>query len=310
MATENEIFRTDDGNSFATGLNMPTEAEQLLMANAPEYPDSFKLDPKDIERGLVINGQQVYLKDRERHQPWMRHQGNIGKCNASSNASGIEQLRNEQGMPHIAMSDAFLYMLINGGVDRGSGLIVSLRELLKPGYICPAELQVAGMNKLFPNDAFNTRQVPKDILAQARIEAQRFMGIEWYRVPDNFADFKVVIASALARRQKVIWAWHVGGGSMRLKTGGYINVGRGPGNHSNLLHSGKWVGGSDLVHPDNQNSWGPCVNPAYGRVTDLGWGERGYALCTMEDVYACHRNHATYVQVGMKVDPNDPAFQK
>jgi len=71
-------------------------------------------------------------------------------------------------------------------------------------------------------------------------------------------------------------------------------VGRGPGNHANVFHSAKWVGGSDLVHPDDRNSWGPTQSGDYG-TSRGGWGDGGYALFTMEDAYACARYHATYV---------------
>ncbi len=156
---------------------------------------------------------------------------------------------------------------------------------------------------------YNRRQFDREVLKIADQEAERFKGFEYYKAPtSSFEKFCLCIASALARKFQVIFAWHVGGGSMRLNNG-YAVVGRGRGNHSNCLHSAKWVGGKTLVHPDDQNSWGPSVNPLFGPVGGQGWGEGGFALFTMEDVFACAPYHCTYIVPTFRIDPNDPAFQ-
>jgi hypothetical protein len=90
---------------------------------------------------------------------------------------------------------------------------------------------------------------------------------------------------------------------MRLRDG-YVITGRGVGNHATYFHSAKFVGGSDIVHPDMKNSWGPSVNPDYGRVGQ-GWGDGGYALFTMEQAFSCNKNHYTYACVGSTPDPDD-----
>lgn len=303
--SEIETIKLDGVGEIALGLTMPTDEEQLLMASVQDYPDDLLLDDADIKK-LLPDG--FYLEQRKRWQYRMRNQGSLGKCNASSNASGLEQLFELQGLPYRAISDCYIYSLVNGGRDRGSALISTFKQMQERGA-SPMELQVGGLTKRLANDFFNRSQVPRDILAQADIEAKRFKGWEFYRAPTNsFSAYARTVASALARRQPVVFAWHVGGASSRLRNG-YAIVGRGVGNHSNLLQSAKFVGGQDIVHPDDRNSWGPCTDPLYGRTGGPGWGENGHALFTMGDVWACAKNHDTYIMTSAKADPNDPAFQ-
>ena len=304
-----EIFRTPDGTPVSTGLVMPNADEQLLMSRVAEMPDRLYLDAKEIERALVINGEQRYKADRKKRAKRMRNQSRLGKCNASSNCSAAENAREDQGMPEIALSDCHLYSRVNGGGDNGSALITTMEEMQKVGC-SPMEIQVGGMTRVMPNDVYNRRNFDRECLKIADQEAARFKGFEYYKAPiDSFEKFASCIASAIARKFQVIFAWHVGGSSMRLNGNGYAIVGRGPGNHSNCLHSGKWVGGKTLVHPDDQNSWGPSVNALFGPTGGQGWGEGGFALFTMEDMFACARNHCTYIVPSMRIDPNDPAFQ-
>lgn len=310
MSNELTLHRLLDGTEVATGLNMPTLEERLLMANVAELPetDEFYWVDKAIQDALVRNGQQRYIKDREARRYRMRNQARLGKCNGSSNADGIEQLREGQGMPKMAMSDCYVYSLANDGRDQGCALITTLTQLQAAGGTSPMELQIDGVTKVLPNDFYNRRQVDKRLLQQADIEAKRFVGWEFYKAPvGDFAKFCRALATAIARKDPIIFAWHVGSSSMSLRNG-YVQVGRGPGNHSNIFHSGKWVGGKELVHPDDKNSWGPSVDPLYGPTGGQGWGDGGYALFTMEDAYACADNHCCYIMTSMRADPNDPAI--
>ncbi len=107
--------------------------------------------------------------------------------------------------------------------------------------VAPYLLQVGGLTKKFPNDVYNKSQVDPALYRQAQIEAKRFVGVGYFKIPtDTFENFVVVTASAIARKLPIVWAWHVGGEGSRLKNG-YMQASRGPGNHSNLLHSGKWL---------------------------------------------------------------------
>ena len=152
-------------------------------------------------------------------------------------------------------------------------------------------------------NSYNKRQLSGDAVREADKQASRFRGWEWYRAPRDFSTFKRCIASELARRNPVVFAWHVGNGSGRLRNG-YVVTGRGPGNHATYFHSAKWVGGDDLVHPDCRNSWGPSQNPAYGRPGQ-SWGDKGFALFTMAQAFSCTSHHDTYIVTSARPDHKD-----
>lgn len=302
------IIRLDDGSEVATGLLMPTTQEIALLAALPMFDQNLMLDDKQIEARLRKNAVDVYKEKRKKRQKRMRNQGGLGKCNASSNTAAMENNRENQGMPHVALSDCFGYACVNGGRDAGSGLYRTFDSYQTVGC-SPMQVQVGGVTKTLPNNFYNFNQIDKALYAQAKIEAKRFVGWEFYKLPiDDFATFCRAAASAIALDMQIIWAWHVGAAGSRI-TNGYMNLGGGPGNHSNCIHSGKWRGGKTLVDPDNQNSWGPSVDPLYGNVGGNGWGEGGFALTTMEGLYSCVRNHGIYVQTSVAIDPTDPAFQ-
>lgn len=309
MSTATEQFKLDDGTLVGTGLLMPTQEESRLMSLMSDYPNNMRLDPKEIERRLRKNAVDVYKEKRKNRRRRTRNQANLGKCNGSSNATGAEICREEQGMPDIPLSDCYAYSLANGGQDNGSGLITTFATMQKNG-IAPMQLQVGGLTKTLPNNFYNRKQVDSEIIKQADIEAKRFVGWEYYKASMNsFEDYCIDVASALANDQPVIFAWHVGSGSMRL-VNSRVQVGRGKGNHSNVMHAAKWVGGKTLIMPDDWNSWGPCVDLMYGPLSSTGWGEDGgFGLFTMEDMFACAQWHCTYIMTSIRADANDPALQ-
>lgn len=303
-----EVFKLPDGSEVATGCLMPTAEEQPLLATVAEFPESLLLDAPDIKKRLTVNSADKYLQQRKRRSKRMRNQGQLGKCNGSANASGLEQVREDQGMPDIAISDCYIYANANGGRDQGSALIATFKQLQERGA-SPMEVQVGGMTKQLGNDWYNRRQVDRELLAAADRDAARVQGFEFFQTTKrNFELFCKQVASAIAQDLPVIFAWHVGNASMRLRSG-YAQVGRGRGNHANVLHSGKFVGGRELVHPDNQNSWGPCINPLYGRMGG-NWGDGGFGLFTMEQAFACVEWHGCYIMTSVRPDPLDPALQQ
>ena len=171
------------------------------------------------------------------------------------------------------------------------------------GGVAPVKLRVNGVETLFPLAAFNRRQVNQPLLKAADEAAKTFQSFEPFRVPiTDYQTFKIAIASALARDHQVCIAVHVGRSFSALRQG-YVQQSAGFGNHAVLLHSGKWVGGEDLVHPDIQNSWGPSKNPLLGRVGGSGWGEDGFGLITMSSLWQCAKTHVFWVFPGSKVNP-------
>jgi len=290
---------TLDGQAIKLGLSLPDQFETELMTTFPMYPESRYLDDNDIKALLPDN---YYKESREQLAPWMINQNPLGKCNASAVKGALEQIRSNLGYPHVVLSDNDIYMQMCRGVDRGSALIAAFQAAQKRG-ISPLHLKVGGRDYKIPLDAFSNLHVPLAARREAERQAARFRGWEWYRAPKDYDGFKRCLASELARGNPVVFAWHVGSSSMRLRNG-YVVTGRGVGNHASCFHSAKFVGGSDLVHPDMKNSWGPSVSADYGRQGQ-GWGDGGYALVTMEQAFSCNRHHYTYVCVGARPDIED-----
>ena len=173
-------------------------------------------------------------------------------------------------------------------------------EFAKRG-IAPRKLSHDGKDYLIPSNIYLRNPMPSDWFKVANEAAKDYTTFECYKLPvQDFQTFKIALASALARDHQIIHAWHVGNNSMRLQNG-YAVQGRGPGNHATLFHSGKWVGGQDLVHPDIQNSWGPSQDPMYGPTGSAGWGEGGYGLFTMQNAFQCTQYHDCWVFVGTKI---------
>jgi hypothetical protein len=304
MSQEHEsVMKLDGGFEVALGLNLPDETELALMAMSPEYPQDRLLDDKSIELGLKG---EYWKESRKRLAPFMINQNPLGKCNASALKGGMEQIRMNQGFPHVILSDNDAYMQMNGGRDNGSALIRAF-EVAQTRGIAPLRVQVEGKEVRIPLDAYNPSQVPANVRAAAKEEAARFRGWEWYRAPRDFETFCRCLASELARRNPVVFAWDVGPGSMRLNNGYVIN-GRNKGNHATYFHSAKWVGGKTLVHPDMKNSWGPSKDPDYGRPGQ-SWGDGGYALFTMEQAFACNQWHDTYVMTSARPDYTDQFYK-
>jgi hypothetical protein len=294
-----ETLKLDGGFEVALGLNLPDETELALMAQSPEYPEDRMLEDKDIQRALKDD---FYLQERKRVAPWMINQNPLGKCCPSALIGAFDQIRDNQGMPHVPLSDNDAYMQINGGRDQGAALIRAF-ELAQTRGVAPRRVQVKGKEYFIPLDVFAKNQLHRDVLEAANEEASRFKGWEWYRAPREFKAFARCLASEIARRNPIVFAWDVGNASMRLRNG-YVITGNGKGNHANVFHSGKWVGGHDLVHPDDRNSWGPSQDEIYGRCGQ-SWGEGGFALFTMEQAFACNQWHDTFIVTSARPDYTD-----
>lgn len=286
-------------NEFSLGLNLPNSQELALMESSPVYPEERMLEDKDIQRGLPSGW---YLQERKRVAPWMINQNPLGKCNASALIGAFDQIRDNQGMPHVVLSDCDAYMQMNDGRDQGSALISAFQVAQTRG-VSPRTLDVGGRQVVIPLDIYDKRRLSSEVRAAADKEASRFRGWEWYRAPRTFSEFARCLASELARRNPVVFAWDVSNASMRLNNG-YVVTGRGKGNHANVFHSAKWVGGRDLVHPDDRNSWGPTQSEEYGK-RGQSWGDGGFALFTMEQAFACNQWHDTYIVTSARPDHKD-----
>jgi hypothetical protein len=294
-----ERFQLLDGSPVATGLLMPEEQDIAQALKAPMYDQNLILSPKDIERSLAGDRWKSFRRLRAK---LIVNQSTIGKCCPSSVIGALHNRRMLDGMSEVMMADSHLYMNINGGGDNGSQLVHAMDRMVAKG-ISPVNLMVNGREAKFPLMVFNRRQVNPALLKAADQAALTYQVFEPFRVPNtSYELFRDVIASAIARDQQIVVAVHVGRLFMSLRNG-YMQQSPGFGNHAVLVHSGKWVGGTELVHPDIQNSWGPSSNPLLGPTGGEGWGDRGFGLSTMEGLYQCAKTHVFWVFPGSKFNP-------
>lgn len=295
-----------DGFTLGRGLLPPTESDNALMASVSFFPDDLIYDPKDIQKFFADDR---WKEDEKTYGEIVRNQEGDGSCNPQANASGVEISRMNQGMEHVPLSASFLYQLLTTR-DVGTTLPSTFKAINEIG-ISPIEVQVGGMTKRIPNTIYSTRTpIASDVLSQAKVEAKRFRGVNLMKVPVNegIEKFSIVLATMLARKIPVVWAWHVGSSGTRLDGNGYMQVEFKTGNHANVLVSGKWVGGKDLVHPVNMNSWGPTRNPIYG-PSGSKWGRAGFGFATMEQAFSCAHIHQPYGIISVNVDAGDDFFQ-
>jgi hypothetical protein len=282
----NELFLLN-GEYCGTGLLEPVGCRPCVSA---DFADNWLLDDAAIMR--LMSAYQVEPM-RERYRNWMINQGSVGKCNCSAAVGAAYRVRNRMGLPHVVLSDADLYVRISGGSDRGSMLDDALDVVREEGL---AEYWTTAGK--YPSSAYNRRQVPVDVWDLAVQSRPNYRSHEPVRIPTD-GRFVRAVASCLARGWPVIMAWHVGNQTMRLRNG-YIQQGRGPGNHASFLDGAKWVGGRDIVHPNLVNSW-TSFDSTYGD-TRGGWGDEGNGLITMDDLQQCKDRHVYYAMTSF-VEP-------
>lgn len=270
------------GTLCRTGCLVSTpKAMSEAYANNKEYPEDQIWDSKQIQKALP-DGE--YLRHRQARKEYVINQERLGKCCPSAGKGAIHQRRADQGLPFVEMSDCWAYTKINGGGDNGAAL-ADLAELMKTGY-SPKNLESNGKKLVYPEDVYRQNQVSSEMFQAANRESADYKAGEIYAVPKEWDKFVPVVATACARKFPIIIAWHVGGTTLR---NGYIQQGRGMGNHANFIHCGKFVGGKDIVHPDDQNSWGAA------------FGEDGFGLFTMESLFQCTPYHFFFILASFDV---------
>lgn len=286
---ENEQFTLPDGTLVGTGM--------LRVAGGPPavlraFPQDLMLDDRDIERRLKARKIEV-MRNKRRYR--MRNQGRIGSCCPVSVCSGFEQLQENTGRPHVPLQPEHLYSAINGGSDGGALLDHAMKRMVSHGC-ASAESGLVRFETVRRSQIANVAAADKDGL--------RFRLHEPYELPTDWRDWCRAVASAICHDLPVEIAWHVTGATMAGLRNGFCQVGNGPGNHASLLHWAQWVGGDELIVADLQNSWGPTMNTIYGPKT-VGWGDGGFGLIRMSDVFATRRYHRHFVSTMIIDDPKE-----
>ena len=289
----NEQFTLPDGTVVGTGNNFDPDGLKLTAA---QFPDELLLDNADIKRLMDARSLEADRADRSRY---MMNQGQLGTCNWYMIISMFYQMQNKQRMPHTALAPEHGYMHTCGGADNGTTLPEGMKQMMNRGCCSFGMVPYENYKKSNVSD-----------LAAADKDGMRFRIHEPYVLPStSFEDFVRAGSSAIARGFPIGAAWHVSGDSMKLRgaTIGNMKIalavhGRGRGNHATELHSGLYIGGSQILLPDFKNSWGPCTDERYGRPKRHGWGEKGFGLTTWEALWATREFHDFWVGTSVTED--------
>jgi Papain family cysteine protease len=207
-----------------------------FLTAAPTVPRS---EWKDIDR-------RTYFDD-----DYMLDQRSNGSCVGFCSAHALMRLRAIEGQrPHVRLSGAFTYSLINGGRNDGAQISDSLATLMKVGT-CPESM--APWDAIYPS-----RYKP-----EARVAAARFRILEAYKVND-FDE----LMSGIQLGFIGVGAVHVASRFSTLDRDGVCGFDRGPGNHAVTFQGAKRLPNGEWVL-DMPNSWGRSFGEnGHGYITE------------------------------------------
>lgn len=247
------------GDVVGTGLLMPHSPRHTLMATPLESVVQVlsKSELEKIAKSGVMDGRKKF------DESWVQNQRHYGSCNGFAGATALAKARVARGLKRVDLSGAYLYSLINGGVDRGSMLDDGMMAVQNRGV---ATKKTVPWNAIYPN------QYDK---AKADAEATKYKGWECYPVETLDGYW-----TALALGFIVVTAVHAGSRFMRVDGAeGVAGVDSGPGNHAVHADGLVWVG---ELGATGENSW------------DVTYGKRG-RMILLEDHYTQpSRYHVSY----------------
>jgi len=184
------------GTYASTLQSLPSRSELIKIIESDEYQKN-------------VGGMAHY------DSSWTKNQNGWGKCASSAGTYLIEKARYRGGQPRIELSDDYLYSLVNGGRDMGSGLGENLRAVMTKGI---ASRAVVAEGKIF-RGRYDKSKADKDAL--------RFLGHEGIGINSEHE-----AVACLAAGHAFAYAIHVGRNWKRFDSRGVLVGDRGMGNHS------------------------------------------------------------------------------
>ena len=170
-------------------------------------------------------------------------QDNHGSCTGNGWARALSVARAIAGMKLQILSPAWVYSLINGGMDQGAVISDGIAALQTVG---------ACLYSTVGEDPIYQSQMP----SLARAEAARFkLGAAYH-----CTSYDEVVSALLTGRFVPVYGYEVGRNFEDFDKFGVAGHARGPGNHCNMsdglvqLADGRWV-------LDDANSWGGSWGP-------------------------------------------------
>lgn len=266
-----EQFLLPDGGLVGTGCIIPAAKTTVFYSYA-------SMGPMFTRDELIALGKQPQLSRgvNKFDVSYIKNQRNHGSCNGFAGAAALTKARVRRGLERVDLSGAYLYSLINGGMDQGSMLEDGMNALQKHG--CASEMTV-GWDQIYP------RQYDK---AKANEEASRNKAFECYALTTE-----IELLSALAAGFDTVVAVHVTNSFMNVGSDGVAGGSSGPGNHA-VSADGFWYDESrNRFITDGVNSWGTT----YGREGRMG---------LVWDIHfrSTTRNHLFYAIRSSLDDPN------
>lgn len=249
-----------NGNERRLGLLLPPTG---FVSAMPVFEDNHA-EWSDAEIRDVITDPNRKLGRKLFGDDWVHNQGQWGSCNGWAGAGCYARARYLRGYTdEMQFSGAWLYSLINGGMDRGSALEDGLAVGLTNGF---AELSLVPPNEIYPH-----LQRQREA---ARASAAAHKSFRAYAVKTQRG-----LRTALAAGFPCVVAVMAGRNFERL-TNGVSGVDAGQGNHAVLCDDLVLIDGRELF--DMCNSWG------------LGFGDRGRSFLTWASFAQTFGTHTFY----------------
>lgn len=265
-------------SQYKTGLRLPSK----YPTGFNEYPSEDIWTYAQLEAAFVDPARKPSVEI----WPWVLDQGAFNSCNPCAATGGYAKAREYNGHPHVDFAPEYMYAHISGGRDQGSLLEDSLMALVKIG-VCERALVQHGTYTM------------RGITAQAKENAKRYRALAPYRIPgDDLDRCWRTLLTAVAKREPVIVAVHVGRTFENLNSGGFCGIDRGPGNHAVHADDGKRLKNTPCDASgfclDMPNSWGKR------------WGRNGRGYITRGHIAETRQYHAFYAVRGTITDPVAP----
>lgn len=257
-----------DGGRYALGLN----------------PDRYRHEFRAMAESREVIGRSEAIKIVEsadfgfgRHHfgpETTKDQNGYGKCASSAATYAVEKARHIRNQKPIALSDDYLYSLVNDGRDRGSTLGENMEAITSRGIATRATV---GKGDIYRRK-YNTSKADK--------EALRFRSWEAFVV-----NSEAEMITALINQIPVVVAIHVGRNWRRFDNDGVLIGDRGPGNHSEHC--------DDVRYNRRKERFEFRKHSSHSR----SYGDGGFCWITWSHVSTVHRSHQKYAVPGAIDDP-------
>lgn len=266
-------FTLLDGSIKGTGLQLPERGKVTTFTaiEAAEAVGDIKFLTKAQIQKIAKSGEMDGRKKFDKS--WVKDQKTHGSCNGFAGAAVLTKARVLNGQPRVDLSGAYLYSLINGGMDRGSQLEDGMNKMA--GGIATAE--TVPWNAIYPS------QYDRE---KAREEASRFRGVLVYAIESEEGYW-----NALALGYMVVTAVHAGSRFMQVdRASGVAGVDYGPGNHAVHCDGLTWVG---ELAGTGENSW------------NVTYGVNGRMNLLSAHYQQPSKYHLSYAVLDVSEDPKD-----